>query len=386
MTLRTFPILMLMLALGACFATAGESPFTHRAADGLWDLDDYLERCNRIVGAPALAAIVVTADGVAAAGAVGLRSALAEVPVTRDDLFHIGSCTKAMTATMIARLVEAGALDWRTGVLDLFPELAERAHPAWRDVTLSHLLTNSSGAAGSFVASHPEVWRRFWMGDLSPRDQRELLVGTLLVHPPEAAPGSRYLYSNSGFAMAGAMAERATGQTYEALMREHLFAPLGMTSAGFGAPGGNGKLDQPLGHHADGRPQPVAGPSDNPAAIAPAGRVHLSLADWAAFVRCHLTGWRSGNDFLSVESFRILHTPFEGAKRYAMGWLLTVTDATGEPLLLHSGSNTMWYATVGVLPESGVAILIACNRGGARQVEDVAREMGAAWLALDDEN
>ena len=71
-----------------------------------------------------------------------------------------------------------------------------------------------------------------------------------LVDPPAASVG-KHLYSNLGYVVAGAMAERVTARSWESLMQERLFAPLGISSAGFGAPGVPGELDQPWGHQRD---------------------------------------------------------------------------------------------------------------------------------------
>jgi CubicO group peptidase (beta-lactamase class C family) len=81
------------------------------------------------------------------------------------------------------------------------------------------------------------------------------------------------------------MLERAGGKTWEELVVERVFGPLGLRSAGFGPQAGLGCVDAPLGHlvGADGTPKPMlAGPNgDNPAVIGPAGTVHLSILDFA---------------------------------------------------------------------------------------------------------
>src|SRR5690606_14906599 len=98
----------------------------------------------------------------------------------------------------------------------------------------------------------------------------------LLARKPEATPGTEKIYSNQGYAIAGVMLEKASGQTWEGLMQTMLFDPLGMTSAGFGAPATPGKVDQPWGHEPGlfgQKPVPPGPRADNPLAIAPAGAV-----------------------------------------------------------------------------------------------------------------
>ena len=94
---------------------------------------------------PAMAVVVVTNDGIKFAGAVGVRKRGTEVPVTLDDLWHLGSDGKAMTGTLIARLVERGQLRWDSTLAEIFPELAPQMNPEFQKVTLLQLLSHRAG-------------------------------------------------------------------------------------------------------------------------------------------------------------------------------------------------------------------------------------------------
>jgi len=164
--------------------------------------------------------------------------------------------------------------------------------------------------------------------------------------------------------IAGAMAESVTQKPWEELMHARLFEPLGMASAGFGAPGSESKVDQPWGHTAkDHAVDPGAEHADNPAAIGPAGTVHATLADWGRFVALHMAGERGAPRLLSAESFARLHARPEGGD-YALGWNSIPRDWAGGRVLNHAGSNTLWYCVVWAAPERDFAILVACNIGG----------------------
>ena len=104
-----------------------------------------LEPIRNRAGLPALAAAVVREDRIVAEGAVGLRKAGGDEAVTVVDRFHIGSCTKAMTATMIARLVEAGKLKWSQTVATSLPDQNSGMRPEYRPVTLAQLLSHRGG-------------------------------------------------------------------------------------------------------------------------------------------------------------------------------------------------------------------------------------------------
>ncbi len=339
--------------------------------------DDLLALLDPIcasAGVPGMVAVVLHGDQIVAQGAAGSRSAGSTQKVMIDDRFHLGSDTKAMTATLLAVLIEEGKLKWEATIGDIFTGWVDNIDPAWKDVTLEQLLTHRAGAPANLDADG--LWGRLWERKGTPAQQRLQLVRGVLKHPPVVPAGTTYLYSNAGYAMAGAMAEVITGRSWEELLTEKVFQPLGITTAGFGAPGRPGLRDQPLGHDAKGQPVTVGPKADNPPAIGPAGTVHLSVGDWAKFVALHLRGDPSNphreTRLLKAESFARLHQPAPGpGEQYAGGWLVTRREwakgssphATGLALN-HAGSNTMWFCVTWLAPERDFAVLLACNRGG----------------------
>jgi len=148
-------------------------------------------------------------------------------------------------------------------------------------------------------------------------------------------------------------------------MREHLFTPLGMTTAGFGPPGTAETVDQPRGHLIVGarwKPMEPGEFADNPAVIGPAGTVHCSMADWAKYAAFHLRGARGEEATLPADAFRKLHTPLSGdEQRYAFGWLVAERGWAGGETLTHAGSNTMWFAVLWLAPNRDAAYLAATN-------------------------
>ena len=137
--------------------------------------------------------------------------------------------------------------------------------------------------------------------------------------PPAAPPGTEFLYSNTGYALAGHMAEKAAGKAWESLLQELIFRPLAMRSAGFGVPGQPGSVDQPRGHTSAGQPIEPGPAADNPPAMYPAGGVHLSLEDWARFTSAWLRGAQGTSRFLKAATFKKMLTP-PAQQDYAMGW------------------------------------------------------------------
>jgi CubicO group peptidase (beta-lactamase class C family) len=162
------------------------------------------------------------------------------------------------------------------------------------------------------------------------------------------------------------MAEEAAGAPWEELMRKRLFRPLGMASAGFGAMGTPGKVDQPWQHPVGGQRMGPGPYSDNPPVLGPAGTAHSSLPDWARFIADQLRGARGGRGLLRPETYRKLNeSPYPGRFYTLGGWGGHPDDGrAGGPVLSHDGSNTLSYATAWVAPRRDLAVLVVTNQGG----------------------
>jgi len=318
---------------------------------------------------PAMSAAVVTGDGLKLAGAVGVRQRGTEIPVTLDDLWHLGSDGKIMTSTLIARLVERGQLRWDITLAEVFPEIAPQMHPDFRRVTLLQLLSHHAGLPANLDLGA-------YSGGNAPQLRRRA-VQAELQHAPESKPGSTYVYSNLGYIIAAAVVEKTTGQPWETLITQEVFQPLQMNSAGFGGTGTPGKIDQPWPHTENGAPVAVNGPDmDNPPVMGPAGRIHCTIQDWARFVQDQLRGARGEPALLQPESYAKLQTqPFGGD--YALGWSVLSRAWGGGKVLNHCGDNTMNCANVWVAPKKDFAILVCVNQSGDQAFQATDDAVGA---------
>ena len=350
--------------------TAGAflTPPAARDASGL--LADVLARHS----VPGMAGAITWRGKTTAIGAAGVRAAGSKALATTADLWHLGSCTKSMTATLIGSAVESGRLSWDTklprGLSWLGPG---KVAAGWKDVTLEMLLHHRGGAPAAFDP------RGVMGAPFEAEGSRVVLLQTVLSAPPANPPGTTFLYSNAGYAIAGAVYEHDRGLAWEKAIAHDLWAPLGITTGGFGAPGTAGTLDQPRGHDAAGKAVEPGPGSDNPPAIGPAGTVHMSIGDWARYVALHVEGEGIAPRLLSPATFRRLHAPPPGGD-YAMGW--GVTDRPwGGRVLTHSGSNTMWYCVTWLSPSKEFGVVVACNRAGA-DAEKACDE--AAWSLIED--
>jgi CubicO group peptidase (beta-lactamase class C family) len=323
------------------------------------NLNEVIEPIRATGKVPGLAAAVIVEGKLAGVGAVGIRKAGNPIRVKGTDLWHIGSCTKPMTATLIAMFVERRKMSWDMTISDALPSLRDTMNPAYREVTLEELLSHRAGLPAQ---ADTKLWEEAWSQHGSPAEQRyEFAKGTLSKEPAEP-PGTKYVYSNQGYAVAGAMLEKITNQPWETLMRDNLFRPLMMTLSGFGVPGTIGQVDQPWGHKwKGGKLEPQQ--TDNPPAIAPGAAVHCAIYDFARFALLHLNGASGEPRLLKRETYEKLHTPHAG-QEYSLGWNRQDRNWAKGWTLNHNGSNTLNFATIWIAPKIKFAAVAATNIGG----------------------
>ncbi|MGC9968051.1 MAG: serine hydrolase domain-containing protein [Syntrophobacteraceae bacterium] len=340
-------------------------------------LEPYLEKHEL----PALAAAVVLNGEIVAAGAIGTRRAGTKMQVSLDDRFHLGSDTKAMTSLLAATLVESEKLRWDSTVADIFPELAEKMNPALRKVTLQQLLSHTSGIP-SDNDEFATLLGKAMLQDGNLDEMRYWLVQQWSLLPLESSPGTKFAYANMNYVIAGAMIERTAGKTWEELITELIFEPLGLKSAGLGPQATLGRIDATLGHtYIDGKLKAfLSGPNgDNPPIIGPAGNAHMSVLDFARWAGWNAGEGKRGPKLVQAETLKKLHTPVvsmplkQDARpgtpahgKYALGWGEVQVDWAPEPLIYHGGSNERNLAFIWVEPKRDFAMVLMTNAGGEK--------------------
>ncbi len=326
------------------------------------DLAAALEPIRAKSKLPALAAAAWRGNELLAIGATGLRAKGSDARVTIDDRFHLGSDTKAMTAVLTAIWIDRGKLSFDDTLGTIF---GDDIHDAYRPVTIEQLLQHRGGLPHQFPA---RMWASMWRAG-SKADARSAAIRAVLARSPSQAPGT-FQYSNTGYVTLGAALERATGRQWEDLMRADLFAPLGMTTAGFGAP----DEPAPRGHRRGlfGYAS-VSERTDNPPSSAPAGGVHCALADWGKFLALVLAGARGEQVTLVSDASmkRLLEVPNESrdGQRYAGGWSFTHRSWAGGTALTHAGSNTLWMALAWIAPAKNLTFVAVANAPDSRAVD-----------------
>ncbi|MDQ1832105.1 serine hydrolase domain-containing protein [Massilia scottii] len=312
---------------------------------------------------PAVGAVILRDGAVSAQTVQGRQRSDQPRRAGTDDVWLIGSTGKVMTVAMIARLAERGVLAWNVPLEKTLPDLAAGMLPDYRQLTLLQLLSHRAGLPRDLI--NLKGAEHFFTDTRPTAQQRLAYIAEALRDKPELAPGTAFAYSNTGFLIAAAIAEKATGETYEALMRKEVFAPLAMRHAGFGNTG-NG---QNRGHQ-HGKPMLDMVKFDDgaPAMFAPAGFLHMSLADWARFNLDQLAGAKGQGKLLTPASSKLMQTAQPDSPA-GLDWGVQAAIAGRQgPALVHQGSDGNWLAIAVLFPEQGSGALVVAN---------AAEDMGA---------
>jgi CubicO group peptidase (beta-lactamase class C family) len=276
---------------------------------------------------------------------------------------HLGSLTKAITATVIGALAEQQRMTPETTIGQVFPELAAKIQAGYREVSARQLLTHTSG-----VQTYRTIQslRPLLALEGTGPEQRYAFVEGVLAEPPRFEPGTRREYSNADAAIAGAMAERITGSPYRQLVQELVFAPLGGHAA-FGNPG-LAATPQPWGHVRTligtvTDVSPTNAVYTTPLAIEPAGDISQSPQDYGRFLQLHLRGLKGRDDVLKSTTIQELHR-----RDSPMGWSLMMRGEVESHE--HVGSYGTYVAYATIQPARDLAVAAFTNMGGGQDLRD----------------
>ena len=190
----------------------GSAPIVESSIATINDLQTSIEAIRKHHNLPALAAMILVDGEIIENIATGLRAWGTSEMVTINDRWHLGSVTKAMTATLAARIVERGNINWDTTIVDVFPDMQANIRDEYKTVRLEELLTHLSGLPRDpdDIPSFSGSRENYQAVD----KQRRQWTAELLVLAPTTERGT-YLYSNNGYFIEGAMIEEVSCMTWE---------------------------------------------------------------------------------------------------------------------------------------------------------------------------
>lgn len=284
-----------------------------------------------------------------------------------------------MTATILAIMIQeaVGNLTWQTTLAEALPAISNISE-GHRSTTLEMLTSHRSGISDELFKNDRDYLVSLYL--LSAIEGRRSITHLILSEPPANAQG-KYEYANVNYVIAGFIIDTVVNTPFEEVASTRLFKPLGMSSAGFGPvpESSNTSIDNPWPHTMElSSPVPKSTAllyRDNPPAIAPAGGAYCTLSDYAKFLRLHLDGAygriNATSPFnLSAAGFQHLHTAYPDNPRgdsYTYGgWgRVNITASPNNYLLVHDGSNGMYYARAEIHVRLDTAYMAMTNVANA---------------------
>ncbi|MGH1488014.1 MAG: serine hydrolase domain-containing protein [Acidimicrobiales bacterium] len=292
-----------------------------------------------------------------------------DIPMEAETVFDIASITKQFTAAAILRLEMEG----RLSVDDTLGQHVPGLQDDQAAVTLHQLLTHTAGFPRDVGFDEEPIGRS---------DYLDRVDTTPLLHEP----GDRYVYSNVGYALLGAVIEFETGEPYENYLRTALFEPAGMLDTGYVLPDWDGNTIAVGYDNASGdrfgrpneQPWDVDGPYWN---LRANGGILSTVADMLLWDEALL-----GDDVLDAAAKAKLFAPHvpigpEGDVHYSYGWLIVPTPM-GTPLITHNGGNLFFFADFLRFVEQDLTVFVASN-SYQNDDNDLASEVAGRILGID---
>jgi CubicO group peptidase (beta-lactamase class C family) len=357
--MRVVVLVLLTLLSGVGAAAAQAKP--------LQGFDAYVTRSMAAWKIPGLAIAIVRNDSVVLAKGYGVKTLGRPDPVTPRTLFAIGSSSKAFTALAVAMLVDEGKLKWDDRATQHLPGFQMYDPYVTRELTVRDLLTHRSGLAASDLLV------------FQPRMTRDSILYRVRYVKPTWSFRSHYGYQNVMYLAAGQIAARlsGSGRTWDDVIRDRIFTPLGMTHSNTSVSALEGLPDVATPHdEIDDTVRTV--PYFNLDPIAPAGSINSSVRDMAQWVRFQLAGGKvAGKPLVSAAAFGETRTPqtivpLEGFWKiaiqdahllnYGLGWYLH--DYHGRLIVEHGGNIDGMTALVALLPEERTGLVVLSNLDG----------------------
>jgi len=287
--------------------------------------------------------------------------------VEADDHFLLGPIGEAMTATLVAKLIDDQKFGWKTTLENALPGF--KMQDAYKKVTIEQLLQHQSGFPIDLRLSQDDVERITAKANTA-TEARKAFVTDLLMREPITLASGVTSYSNADYVVLGYLMELLIHQSFEWLMQRNIFNPMKMFTAMVAPVGSDdqfGSPRNPVGH--------VLGdfgyaPYEMPVSkldwiMAPAGMgMSCSVGDLVKFAAFHLRGLQGDAQVLKEETYKHLHTPLPGAigEKFSCGWMIDPNFAH-EACQTREGNDGSFCADMTIWPERNLVAVAFTNAG-----------------------
>nr|WP_315176567.1 serine hydrolase domain-containing protein [uncultured Flavobacterium sp.] len=313
----------------------------------------YADSIRVLYSIPEISYAVVDEKSVLEFEALGKHSVALDDLASKEDRFHIGSNTKAMTAFMIAKYVEKGKLQWTTKFFDLFPEWKANSKKEYLNITLQDLLSHRAGVQAFQGFNDPKIPDFY-----GTKQEKRKLFGefVLTLEPVKIDAENTFIYSNAGYTLATLMVEKATGMSWEELVDKVFNKDLKL-EVKLSWPD-NQKQKDTWGHTTEnGKLQPVPSTFDYHLDFTePAGDINIKLKNYLTYIQMNLQGLKGRNNYLKASTYQFIH---KGISNYSLGWF-NVYENNNE-LSTHSGTAGTYYSLVHIDRLKNKAYIIFTN-------------------------
>lgn len=290
--------------------------------------------------------------------AYGLANREWNAPVTPETRFRLASITKQFTAAAILQLAEQGKVSLDDPVSKYYPAAPE----AWAPITVKHLLTHSSG-----IPSYTAI-QGFFGGPSRVDRTPEEIIALTRDKPLEFKPGEKYAYNNTGYVLLGHVIAKASGQTYQAYLQDHIFTPLGLKDTGYDfsetiiprRAAGYGLFGGKIGN------APYLAMSLPHAA----GSLYSTADDLLAWQQALLAG-----KVISPASVTAMFT--DQGFGYGYGQFIEVRD--GKRFWNHAGGINGFVTMLALYPDDGLTIVVLSNFNSA-DMGRITRRLGELYF------
>ncbi len=288
---------------------------------------------------------------------LGITALDTQFAVRPDTIFQVGSISKPFTATLVMALVDAGKLDLDATVVSYLPEFRLGSKKAAQQITLRHLLTHQAGFWGDWFDD-------FGLAD----DATERFCAEYWRLPQLFEPGEMWAYNNCGYILAGHIAAKAAGTTFEAAIEQYILDPLEMDHTFLSAADA---IAYPIavGHtnNAETGAAEIARQFRRPRVKNPSGGILTSVVDLLAFAELNL-GRRSC--VLSSDSVQRMQDPTVSTYEIDTAWSpgFRILHADGTDIVGHLGGSYGYSARLELIPTIGLGIAVMTNSSSGHQL------------------